>query len=230
MSIDSLTWLIRLTAVDTPVLPGLGLMTIGLCLAWGAVLASVVALVGRAWSRPVRACAVVAVALWCWMPGPYAPTHWLGLAFQSPSISTVLLCGVFLRGQFFPLEPSRVAVGAAVSRRHWVLAALGVVVGWLLLLDTLAVLPVQWYAWGFSPAAAGLALLLALLPWVFNRGERPMGATRWLAPSAALLFFALRLPTGNLWDALLDPWLWVALHVYLAQSILKLTNRNPTHD
>jgi hypothetical protein len=24
-----------------------------------------------------------------------------------------------------------------------------------------------------------------------------------------VLFVALRLPTGNVWDAVLDPWLWV---------------------
>lgn len=227
MSIDSVTWLSPLMAVDTPVLPGLGLMSIGLYLAWGTVLASVVALVGRAWSRPARVCAVVAVALWCWVPGPYAPTHWLGLAFQSPSISTVLLCGVFLRAQFFPAGSRRISVGAAASRGNFALAAGGVLAGWLLLLDTLALLPVELYAWGFSPAATGLALLLTLVPWMVGRDDVHRDATGWLGPLAVVLFVALRWPTGNVWDALLDPWLWVALHVYLAKSILKSTNRNP---
>lgn len=227
MSLDSLSWLSRLMALDTPVLPGAGLMTIGLCLAWGAVLASAVAWVGRAWSRPVRACAVVAVVLWCWMPGPYSATHWLGLAFQSPSISTVLLCAVFLRRQFAPSGSRRVAAGAAVSRGNIVQAAVGVLLGWLLLLDTLALFPVELYAWGFSPAATGLALFVALAPWMLGRGDAHRNTTWWLAPVVILLFVALRWPTGNLWDALLDPWLWVALHLYLAQSILKLTNRNP---
>lgn len=227
MSLDSLSWLSPLTAVDTPVLPGAGLMTIGLCLAWGAVLASVVAWVGRTWSRPVRACAVVAVALWCWMPGPYAPTHWLGLAFQSPSISTVLLCGVFLRGQFFPAGSRRISVGAAASRGNIALAAVGVLAGWLLLLDTLALLPVELYAWGVSPAATGLALLLTLVPWMVGGDDAHGDTTWWFAPVVVLLFVALRWPTGNVWDALLDPWLWLALQVYLAKSILKSTNRNP---
>lgn len=227
MSLDSLSWLSSLTTVETPVLPGLGLMTIGLCLAWGAVLASVVAWVGRTWSRPARACAVVAVVLWCWMPGPYAPTHWLGLAFQSPSISTVLLCAVFLRGQFAPSGARHVSVGAAASRGNIALAAVGVLAGWLLLLDTLALLPVELYAWGFSSAATGLVLFVALVPWMLGRGDAHRDATWWLGPLAVVLFVALRWPTGNAWDALLDPWLWVALQVYLAKSILKSTNRNP---
>jgi hypothetical protein len=161
------------------------------------------------------------------MPGPYAPTHWLGLAFQSPSISTVMLCGLFLRGQFFPPRTRGGAADAAASWGRLVLAAVGVVAGWLLLLDTLAVVPVAVYAWGFSAAATGLALLVALVPWVVGRGDAPRDTAWWLAPLVVLLFVALRWPTGNLWDALLDPWLCVALHLYLAQSILKLTNRNP---
>lgn len=227
MSLDSLSWLSPLTAVDTPVLPGAGLMAIGLCLAWGAVLASVVAWVGQTWSRPVRACAVVAVVVWCWMPGPYAATHWLGLAFQSPSISAVLLCAVFLWAQFAPSGFRRVATGAAVSRGNFALAAVGVLLGWLLLFDTLALLPVELYAWGFSPAATGLALFVALLPWMLGRGAANSGSPWWLVPVAVLLFVAVRWPTGNVWDALLDPWLWVALQLYLAKSILKSTNRNP---
>jgi hypothetical protein len=27
------------------------------------------------------------------------------------------------------------------------------------------------------------------------------------------LHVVLRLPSGNVWDALLDPWLWIVLHV-----------------
>jgi hypothetical protein len=34
-----------------------------------------------------------------------------------------------------------------------------------------------------------------------------------LVAMAVMAFVVLRLPTGNAWDALLDPWLWVALHV-----------------
>ena len=33
-----------------------------------------------------------------------------------------------------------------------------------------------------------------------------------MAPVALALFVLLRLPTGSAFDAVLDPWLWVALH------------------
>jgi hypothetical protein len=99
------------------------------------------------------------------------------------------------------------------------LAGLGAVLGWALLLDSIAMLPMQMYAWGFSPWALGLVVLAALLPWVAGRHTaRPRG---WMAvcvmPLAALVFVAVRLPTGNVWDAVLDPWVWLALQVWLAR-------------
>jgi hypothetical protein len=36
-----------------------------------------------------------------------------------------------------------------------------------------------------------------------------------------IAYAGLRLPTGNLWDALLDPWLWVALQVRFIQGLLQ---------
>jgi hypothetical protein len=36
-----------------------------------------------------------------------------------------------------------------------------------------------------------------------------------------ILFVATRWPTGNVWDALLDPWLWVAFHLVLLISGLR---------
>jgi hypothetical protein len=84
--------------------------------------------------------------------------------------------------------------------------------GWVLLLDTFAVLPLQLYAWGFSPAAPVLVMVMVLLPWVFARGAQPFFSAQLLLPCAVLLFVLLRLPTGNVWDAVLDPGLWIALH------------------
>ena len=76
-------------------------------------------------------------------------------------------------------------------------------------------------------------MLLALLPWVvqhkpMNVRSRPL----WMvfAPCTVLVFVALRLPTGNLWDALLDPWLWGALHVFLIRTFYLSTFRKDTHD
>jgi len=35
----------------------------------------------------------------------------------------------------------------------------------------------------------------------------------------AAVFALTRLPSGNLWDALLDPWLWLALHGVLLRQL-----------
>jgi len=42
-----------------------------------------------------------------------------------------------------------------------------------------------------------------------------------LLGAVLLLQVLLRLPTGNLWDALLDPWLWVVLQVGWLQHALR---------
>jgi hypothetical protein len=85
--------------------------------------------------------------------------------------------------------------------------------GWVLALDTFAVLPLQQsiYAWGFSPLASLALMTGAAAVWVIS--------ARWLytLPLFALALFVLtRLPSGNVWDAVLDPLLWLYLHIYLA--------------
>ena len=52
------------------------------------------------------------------------------------------------------------------------------------------------------------------MPWV-------LGARLSQTAPATVLFLVLavfgftRWPTGNVWDAVLDPWLFVGLHIYL---------------
>ena len=46
-----------------------------------------------------------------------------------------------------------------------------------------------------------------------------------VAPLALLMFAATRLPSGNLWDALLDPWLWSALHIALLRALYQRWRR-----
>jgi hypothetical protein len=87
-----------------------------------------------------------------------------------------------------------------------ILGAAAVVLGWVLLLDTLAWLPVSVYAWGFSSAALGAVAVLLTLLWVLSGSGGPV-----LMLGVLALFVLTRLPTGNVWDALLDPWLWGGL-------------------
>lgn len=212
-------WMSALGALDTAALPSPWLMRWSLCLGWGVVLAWAGAALAQALPRRGRLAVAALLFAWCWVPGPLAPVHWLGLAFQMPSNSTVLLCAVLLQAQCFPAAQGLVPEPRAVHRGVLWLAALGVVAGWLLLLDTLAWLPVPWYAWGFSPLASGLVWLVTVLPWVLGPGPQSLGRVGWVAPLAVVVFVVLRLPTGNVWDAVLDPWLWVALHVYAVRVL-----------
>jgi len=68
-----------------------------------------------------------------------------------------------------------------------------------------------------SPAAIALVAAVALLPWVLGTrrtGARALPFEVAVVLAVLLLFVFTRLPNGNLWDALLDPWLWAVLHVY----------------
>ena len=51
----------------------------------------------------------------------------------------------------------------------------------------------------------------ALLPWLLGGHEDSATVPLWIAPGALLLFAATRLPSGNVWDALMDPLLWLLL-------------------
>jgi hypothetical protein len=213
----------QLLQVQSAWLPEAALAQAWLRLGWalvlGALLATGVVGVGarRGWSalrqrQLARALALLAL-LACLGPGPVSPTYWLGLAFQAPSLSAGLLGGLVLL--------CRCATGAAAQRsaewlaqlRGWAVAAL--LLGWLLLLDTLAWWPVALYPLGFG-VGAWLALLAVLgVPWAWHGGPVRLHAGHMLLGLVLLVFALLRLPSGNVWDAVLDPWLWL-----LAQGVV----------
>jgi hypothetical protein len=213
-----LAWLAALLATDAPALPGAGWMRMFLDTSWLLVTWS--ALFWLARKPPQRGwlfaglVAGAGVLLLAYLKAPF----WLGLAFQSPSFSSLFLIALAATSGGFnagaaPPKP----VGRA--RRCWVLLA-AVLPGYLLLLDTFAVLPWQIYAWGFSPLVLVCLLALSLLPAVL-RGFTLFRSTPevWVAPSALLLFAATRLPSGNVWDALIDPWLWLYLNGALLRCV-----------
>jgi hypothetical protein len=148
------------------------------------------------------------------LPGPLSPAFWLELAFASPSWTSVLLCGLWLWRQ---TRPQAVFSDPWTPRptNHipipWVLCGIGL--GWVLALDTFAALPVQQsiYGWGFSPLASVMLMVGAAAAWIIS--------ARWIhaLPFLAIALFVLtRLPSGNVWDAVSDPLLWLYLHVHLA--------------
>lgn len=213
-----------------PLLPSPAAMQWGLQASWSVVLAWLGAALAARWTRvrAVPAGVAVALAASAWLPGQASASYWLGLAFQAPSISAVLLCALLLRALWTPSGAAPAAVPARAAQAvadgaaeggapDGVWAGLGVLLGWVLLLDAFAVLPVPLYAWGFSPAAAVVALLLGLLPWLLAGRTPSVGRGTAVWALAVWLFVLLRLPSGNLWDAVLDPWLWLVLHLQVGR-------------
>lgn len=211
-----LAWLGHLTEGDLAAQPMLALQQFARPLAWGLVLACLLVALAR-WLagrrggrlRPQAVLLLLALALAAaFLPGGLSPAFWLGLAFQQPSLVASGLCAWYL------LRSVRPAVQAEEVGPWRAAAALAVLAGWALLLDTFALLPWSLYAWGWQPVAVLLMVLLALLPWLLGQARRAPVLTYGL-PLVLLTYAALRLPTGNVWDALLDPWLWLAAHLAL---------------
>lgn len=222
-----------LQASGQPVLPAPGAMRLALHGAWAIVLGcGALGLAGRL-TRPYRLGLAVLVMAWTLLPGPASPAYWLGLAFQTPSLMTVVMGLGWLidRARRAPGAGGVVAQPGSVALK--ILAAAGVVLGWILLLDTLAWLPLSVYAWGFGSATFAAAVLFTLLPWLLwgaAPGRRnASGRLAFCLPLSVLMLFVLtRLPTGNLWDALIDPWLWVALQLsWLISAARRWLARRP---
>lgn len=206
--------LTTLLSTQTPLLPPAGWVGVYRVLGWGLVLAGIALWCLRrsgkrpAWQRGLP----LLLLLWCLWPGPLSPAYWLGLAFRVPSLLLVLLSAWFLLSHYRPqlLPPFPLA-----DLRRWVLAP--VLLGWVLLLDAFALWPFSLYSLGFAPLTFGVLVLLCLLPWAWHGVAQPSI----LLVSALALFVLLRLPTGNVWDALLDPWLWLLLQTDWLQRRLR---------
>ena len=192
----------------TPVLPGAGLLRFALPLMWAVVLAGSVCALGPRLPYRWRWVLTMLTAVWALIPGPLSITYWLGLAFQMPSLVTGLIAAGWLVAGLSQRRTFK-ASSPGLDR----LGLMGIVLGWLLLLDTLALLPSSLYGWGFGTAALMLVSVLAALFWAMAGGSALGFRGLILMAAVLVLFVVTRLPTGNLWDALLDPWLWVVLQV-----------------
>lgn len=205
-------------------LPALGTQMLALTLGWAIVLACLAAELAAIVLRPrmaVTASSLVArrgsllVALaaslgfaCAWLPGETSPVFWLGLAFQWPSTLLVLLAAARLL---------RRVTGIAAHRRRFDPATLEpllpfwpalclVVAGGLLYAGTIGWLP-DLYRSGFQDTAVLAGATIAIVAWRLLKLR-----TGWLGPFVALsllLHLLLRLPTGNAWDAVLDPFVFV---------------------
>ena len=234
---------VALGAHSAPLLPALESLPWLRHAAWSLVLAALVVLLdarrrgagtgaGTGAGARTGLLAVLAAA-WAWVPGEWGLAYWLGLAFQIPSVlSCVLAIGVLVRAFARRTMPGRDASGVTgpgaadlsyEGLRAWaaVYVGAGMLLGWVLLLDTFALLPVPVYAWGFGPAAFLLVCALALLPWVAAGAAVWRASGAWQVAAAVALFGVSRWPSGNVWDAVLDPWLWLLLNVYALRAVAR---------
>lgn len=211
--------LTELLRTDAPVLPTLAMAQLWLHVGWGMLLAWLGAgLAARRSSRKGVQLGVAAVlGLAAGFSSAWAPVYWLGLAFQAPSGVTVLLCAGGLIHRFL----GRTHRAVPGMRFPWMLTAAGIVLGWCLLLDTFALLPWQWYSLGFGALVPAVLVLLMLAPWALRRCAKGVSWQGLCVLASVVLFVALRLPSGNVWDAVLDPWLWLALHVVGVRALLR---------
>ena len=174
-------------------------------LAWGAVLAALIvcAALGARRFGSLRLAGAIGLTMGVmWLPGQASPAHWLGLAFQSPSALLTALCVAALVRRARHAAPN-----PAPLLPPWLACCLGAV-GALLYADATGWVLLGVYPAGFgSPAAPAAASAIGLIATglVLAGRQRETGAA--LLAAAALFAFA-RLPSGNLFDAMLDPFLW----------------------
>jgi hypothetical protein len=138
----------------------------------------------------------------------------LGMVFQTPSLVTLCACLAAawndIKGSSTRLFGNR--THARLSPWLWLTVVL---LGWCLLLDAFGLLPwdiyslgfelhMLWLAWWLSGLWMTTAYLLSLPDW------HAKAATCWLVATG--LFVATHAPSGNVWDAWLDPGLWLFAH------------------
>ncbi|TWI63602.1 hypothetical protein IP91_03573 [Pseudoduganella lurida] len=198
-------------------LPDLVLQTVYGRVAWALVLAALACMLAPRLAQRFRAAVVVSAVVLMVLPGAASPAYWLTLAFAFPS---GLLVGCSLVTLYANWRGSR----AALQLRPAFALPL-FVAGTLLYLDTFGVLALGLYHAGFGGTGMPLLALLAMVACAaaIVRGR---SGTAPLAALAGLLLYALvRLPTGNLWDAVLDPLLWAWAVVSLVMAAVRAARR-----
>ncbi len=187
------------------VLPQAVFLPVWVNLSWALVVSAVVLRLTSRFKASLWLAAVVGVVMLL----PHTPASgYLALAFQTPSLVLVawaMWCWADVLQMRSPVATTPTSV-----------AWMGVLLGWALVADTLNYWPAwfnpQLYALGFT--SAGLWLVLAISAVVLLWVQPPK---RWVSSVVFVLaaYVLLHLPTGNVWDAVLDPFVWLALHVQL---------------
>ena len=227
------TWVDLLEGTDNALLPAAHQITYLMRIGWAIVLAWLVFWISECMGarlfankrqRHVRLGAAIFASAICVLtlfPGEQSPAFLLGLAFQCPSLMTVACCAYWFVRAVVSTVPTGVWA-ASVQPTPWSLYWLisGAAGGAILLADTFALLPVSIYALGFGPLAAAVVFGWASVPLAFS-GIRGRDVWMWLAPLVVTAFVVTRWPTGNVWDAVLDPLLWAAVCIALVRRLIR---------
>jgi hypothetical protein len=136
------------------------------------------------------------------------------LVFQTPSLMTLCACLAVAWGDI--KGPSSRLFGshdqARLSPGLWLVVVL---VGWCLSLDAFGWLPWDVYSMGFEPRLLWLAWGVLGL-WMATAYLLPLPDGHAKAATCCLLatglFVVTQAPSGNVWDAWLDPGLWLFAH------------------
>lgn len=184
-------------------LPGLDSQYLYGRMAWAIVAAAVLAaMLPAAWrsSRRVTLGLLLALGVAMALPGEASPAYWLVLAFQWPS---GVLLGFCMLTLFAPRPVARASPTMPAS-----IAAVIALAGTILYFDAIGLLSLGVYYWGFGPYGAPVVALAAGAACALLAIAGRARAHALVVLAGLALFSILRLPTGNLWDALLDPLLW----------------------
>ena len=203
-------------------LPDLMLQIVYGRLAWALVASALLLALLPVAARRTKVLIVAATVALIALPGPASPAYWLTLALQYPSGLLLGFAVMALRARWHGRQP-RFAMRPGLALG---LAAIGL----LLYLDTFGVLALGLYYGGFNPVAAPLLACAAAVGFAVNAWRGHAAAPSAAMLMALLLFSVLRLPTGNLWDALLDPLLWSwALGSTIVAARRRLAGRRALH-
>ena len=186
---------------------------------WAIVAATVVCALWRgaaSLSRPRLAAIMAGAMALMTLPGNLSPVWYLGLAFQYPSGLLVGCCLVRLTERWGGNRRS----GAMPPALAGVLA----VAGTMLYLDAVGFLTSGYYYAGFGDTLAPVVAVIMAGACVLAIVRGHARGTAAAVLGAVVLFSVLRLPSGNLWDALLDPLLFGWAIVTLLVAALRRTS------
>jgi hypothetical protein len=199
-----------MSLINQWVLPAAETLPIWVALSWGLVVSACIL---NAAKNTIHQRCIGLVAFVVVIFPALKLSGYLALAFQTPCLLFVMWA--LLRWKDAILKQDRISESLPV-----ILPVLVILLGWGLVFDTLNFWPpflnFNLYAWGFEAGALWMVIFVAVLVLIFFE----VSPQRILFFLLTLAFFSIvRLPTGNIWDAVLDPFIWIICHAVLCRRL-----------